>query len=924
MKKLIFTSAIISILLILASCGGVKDSTKIENVSVIFSVPELSGRNARTIMPTNMEESDITKVTLYAEKYEGSTKKEYELSKSEWITLAAFEQENFTIAVGKYSFILNICANNGFSEAITQTCTLDDVIIDGSTKTISFDELKYANDYGYVLYNISWPKKDVIAKVEAALYQGTELKYSQALMRNGTDSGSTATATMRVNNGSYISKLMFYNNNDDTTPFNTITDVIKVNGYKTEYEISMALELLNIKYSVTFNPNGGRWKDGSTGNKTATRNAYDGFVSPAELEKQGWTFDGWLDEDGNSIDELVTPGSEEAARDWTVYANWVKKASGNITLDNGALTITAVASSATTGTLLDNGVLYQNDTITFTAKDNAGNDVTDDVTFDAKLLYKGQDIGNDYYTLTSDGKTLKINGLTKEVPSRYCYQLYVTANWLTNENFTNVYSSQTFDVRVESGLSTPVTQVALYTYDSGSYKYYLKDSNKLGEALGEQTLSANMKKSAFDASGYFYVAYKDNYGSDGVTIYSNNPLFESNGELRGVQLPLEDAQGTSYSDKYQDFAIDLTTNILYGCAVNMTSLYLYKYPNFITSASTEDCIAYDYINVSDGYFYPSQIAINDSTLYVFGYWTDNEQKNATWRVMVYDIPESGSFGDVKYTCDLDSKLIEKDSKLSYAKIIVNNGSVSPSPYGDMYAMDGALYLVLKPFTAWTVSNPNIYSGAIVKWIPGESEVTVRGLYSEKTVAQESITQMYLNYVEGDPQTVYATSERKTLKTMLADSTSFNTEEYSYGRVDGYKFFPNVYAMSAKSSLLDNKGFVGPAKIIGIKPKKLVIADDGYAFYTDNDMLYYKNVNRVVTIDLEDFTIKSIQSTKATFDSELTDYFKSGSSIDKIRSGGTYYDYGATVYYYDSSSREESGTIGFGSNFYLAVKNGDNQ
>ena len=158
----------------------------------------------------------------------------------------------------------------------------------------------------------------------------------------------------------------------------------------------------------------------------------------------------------------------------------------------------------------------------------------------------------------------------------------------------------------------------------------------------------------------------------------------------------------------------------------------------------------------------------------------------------------------------------------------------------------------------------------------------------------------------------------------------NGELYGFKKVreelkaDGYKFFPNVYAMSAKSSLLDTSAFVGPTKIIGIKPKKLVIADDGYAFYTDSDMLYYKNVNRVVTIDLERFVIETVQLTKATFDSELTDYFKSGSSIDKIRSGGTYYDYGATVYYYDSSSREESGTIGFGSNFYLAVKNGDNQ
>lgn len=955
MKKFFCVSLVAALSLLLFSCSNFFSSSSSDNESapngkarVHFSVGKT---DARTIMPESYTGEDIKLIELTAQKISEGEATVYKLDgeneKLSWTSLAALEKASIDIDYGTYTFVLNLSIEDEEENktVLVQTCTLENQEINAGTKELVFN---MQEDSGDVSIAVSWELRDEtnrIGKIKAGLYTiasngkteveitGDTAVKSLDITRKVDEEGNivvTATGSYAsVPSGSYLIKLFLYDSESSTTPFNTITDIIKVNGYKTKYDLPLEFANLNLQYKVTFDPNGGLWEGDSEDSITTTRNMYSGFIPPKEVSKDGFVLVGWYYfEDGElsadlsqgmSSDDIMV-GPEMGARDYTFYAIWGKQAGGNLSTDNRALIIKTDAGDT----------IYQNSKINLSVTDSNGIDVDEEINYTAKILYKGQDInelgGKTYYSVDETQGVITLNGKTTPLPEAN-YQLYVTASRNIAENNGNqVTSSQTFNVKLLDGIET---QVALYNKSSGAYNYYLKDSDKVDEELGEHTLGANMAKSAFDASGYFYVAeYNDSGLAPGVRIFSTNPVKPSGSDVSpfksgGVQLPLKNGDGTS-NGTYCDFAIDMTTNILYGCAVNMTSLYLYKYPNLISSASNEGCVAYNYINVSEGYFYPSQIAINDNTLYVFGYWTDNDNQNATWRVMVYDIPESGSFGDVKYTCDLDSKLIEKDSKLSYAKIIVNNGSVSPSPYGDMYAMDGALYLVLKPFTAWTVSNPNIYSGAIVKWVPGESEVTVRGLYSEKTVAQESITQMYLNYVEGNPQTVWATSERKTLKTMLADSTSFNTEEYSYGRADGYKFFPNVYAMSAESSLLDNSAFVGPTKIIGIKPKKLVIADDGYAFYTDSDMLYYKNVNRVVTIDLEDFVIESVQLTKATFDSELTDYFKSGSSIDKIRSGGTYYDYGATVYYYDSSSHEESGTIGFGNNFYLAVKNGDNQ
>jgi hypothetical protein len=52
----------------------------------------------------------------------------------------------------------------------------------------------------------------------------------------------------------------------------------------------------------------------------------------------------------------------------------------------------------------------------------------------------------------------------------------------------------------------------------------------------------------------------------------------------------------------------------------------------------------------------------------------------------------------------------------------------------------------------------------------------------------------------------------------------------------------------------NNYFIMPQKIVAIKPKKLVILDGGIVFYTDNDYLFYKNLSRLVEVDLRNFTI----------------------------------------------------------------------
>ena len=100
----------------------------------------------------------------------------------------------------------------------------------------------------------------------------------------------------------------------------------------------------------------------------------------------------------------------------------------------------------------------------------------------------------------------------------------------------------------------------------------------------------------------------------------------------------------------------------------------------------------------------------------------------------------------------------------------------------------------------------------------------------------------------------------------------------YPRTSSNPYCKNLFSTLRVPSIFTTKlsttAFYGPRKFVAIKPKELVIADDGIAIYVDsNKALCYKNVNRIVTVDLERFAISSSASVPVKFETTEQSDFK---------------------------------------------------
>ena len=82
----------------------------------------------------------------------------------------------------------------------------------------------------------------------------------------------------------------------------------------------------------------------------------------------------------------------------------------------------------------------------------------------------------------------------------------------------------------------------------------------------------------------------------------------------------------------------------------------------------------------------------------------------------------------------------------------------------------------------------------------------------------------------------------------------------------------------------DKSFCGPQRIIAVKPKKLVIADNGIAFYTAADGTWaYKNKNRMFVVDLDHFIIEGVKDVEYDFSSKMKDVLLlSGSGYSRFK------------------------------------------
>lgn len=158
---------------------------------------------------------------------------------------------------------------------------------------------------------------------------------------------------------------------------------------------------------------------------------------------------------------------------------------------------------------------------------------------------------------------------------------------------------------------------------------------------------------------------------------------------------------------------------------------------------------------------------------------------------------------------------------------------------DMLYQDGRLYLLYKEAFSWSGS-PSATTignrGAVIEVNLFDGSVRNTGLTTSALSNTEYKLQGYYN------DSLMYTDEACTTPYIPPEEILMNSS-VQYPKI----CFPNE----------GEKSFYGPTRFIAVKPKKLVIADEGLAFYTDNELLRYKNVNRVVYVDLENFAVEKI-------------------------------------------------------------------
>lgn len=542
--------------------------------------------------------------------------------------------------------------------------------------------------------------------------------------------------------------------------------------------------------------------------------------------------------------------------------------SGSILIENGVVTIT-----------VDKTEVKQNGRISFTSKDSSGSAVTLE-SFYAQILYKGQDVNNlvtgkSYYGISDNSIKLDASCL---LPAGI-YQLYISAT------YKGLSSSQTFEITVKDEFETPETQVALYNTVSGSqytHSYYLTDSVETASLVTpDYTASGSSKVAsiAFDIYGNFY-------------SIGDKKVISSNSKAYGKDLS---SQLSSYSNT-NGILVDLATNIAYSYGINNTELALFKYPSLISSGNIEDVISYTTISDNQNYnYYPDKVAVYNNKLYVSFKLSNDSGKPY---LKVYDISSETTLEEY---ATFDVKEYATGSEMGLSAVEVN----------DIFAMEGAAYLLVKESFNGTAANKNIYRrGSVIEYIPpatsgGTGSMRFMALNAGPTISNTAISKMALYYV-------HSYDGNKTGPFFATQSR----EGASVTALNPGTGFPNIYSVPETAKYLSS-----PTKVIGLKPKKLIIADDGCAFYSDSECLKYKNMNRVATIDLERFIVESVQTTAAEFTSSISDYLHSGISLSTL---GTVTTSQTTGYYFDSSAHEwgSAGVSESISQLDLAVKPGE--
>ena len=495
-----------------------------------------------------------------------------------------------------------------------------------------------------------------------------------------------------------------------------------------------------------------------------------------------------------------------------------------------------------------------NYTIEFSFDDENGN-----------TLYKCQEIVSVFAGFTTDTWVGTGSHLVKNTETG-------VVEFVVTNKLISLYGAETI----------PTTKMVLYntttSATSSSTSAYLADS-----ATGTMPETA-------DFSGYYASCFA--FDSEGNVYYLD--VTESTPKYLTIKSSKDGFTTitTTIGGYNPKVFIDRAENTLWIYVYNSTmNLYGYKNISAGTRESDEPDVTYaltSFYGDPQGKYsmqqpYSISFAANDGLLYA-----------AT--------PEYFTYGNlaecVKTSSTSSSNKIfygEKAIALNLSgKISADGGSIS-----DMLYQDGFVYILVRDvYNNVSEVSPDSYAfysrGALIRvntWNDSVSEPL--GGVSEPLDNSTSGFYAYYDYNEhylttntpqeegtGTPLWDTIKADSKNWLRIAGDNDNYNSNYYDYSDPENSdpdtsktiaETLPKLYSPTEDS---DSEYFYGPQKIIAINPKKLVIADDGHAFYIDSNSAWAaRNKNRVVEVDLESFAITAATDTSATFS-----YTGSGNSI----------------------------------------------
>ena len=353
--------------------------------------------------------------------------------------------------------------------------------------------------------------------------------------------------------------------------------------------------------------------------------------------------------------------------------------------------------------------------------------------------------------------------------------------------------------------------------------YYLIDENSAGSFIAPTAPSSSEDPafSDFFNSAVFYTKFMAGDSGSDFTFFDaegNSYLLLFTSEIySGIYSTKKGGIFVSGSDlalnenEVIDFTIDLKNNVAYSLKGGDFDV-ICRYPDMISSNGANT----DNEEISLGCGNINSFVVYDGKAYALC-------KENDYIIRVFDTYDEEPI-----------KPMIKEYSVNLNEFF--NDALGTAMITDMLYQDGRLYLLYKEAFSWPSSATTIGNrGAVIEVNLFDGSVRNTGLTTSALSNTDYKLQGYNNslmYTDSACTTPYIPSEEILMNSSV-----------QYPDI----CFPNE----------GEKSFYGPTRFIAVKPKKLVIADEGLAFYTDNELLRYKNVNRVVYVDLENFAVEKI-------------------------------------------------------------------